>query len=444
MKKLITLLLIIVCACGAKAQIITTVAGGGTGGLGDGGPAIDGDLYEPYSTANDATGNLYIADAGHNRIRMVNTSGIITTIAGTGTGGYNGDNILATSAELKGPTGVAVDAAGNVYIADNYNNRIRKIDATGIITTVAGNGTMGYSGDGAAATAAALNLPHELAVTPAGIIYISDTWNNCVRKVDAAGIITTIAGNGTYGYNGDNIPATSAMLYRPYGLSIDASENVYVADDGNHRIRKIKNTGIIITIAGNDTSGYNGDNQPATAAQLNDPFYATTDQFGNVYIADPGNFRIRMINTSGIINTIAGIGIDSCPDDGQDAISAKLASPIAISIDSYNDIYITDFGCDRIYSFRSVEGSKNVTFKNDMVNVYPNPCADHFTINISTTIDEQAEISISNSIGQNVKELSMATNIPTKVQMNEPAGMYIINVRTATEVWSEKVIVQKD
>ncbi len=442
MKKIITLLLLIVCACDANAQIITTIAGGGTS-LGDGGPAIDGELYQPYSTASDASGNLYIADAGHNRIRLVNTAGIITTIAGTGVAGYNGDNIAATAAELKGPTGVAVDAAGNVYIADNYNNRIRKINATGIITTVAGNGSIGYSGDGAAATAAELDLPHELAVTPSGIIYIADTWNNCVRKVDAAGIITTIAGNGSYGYNGDNMPATAALLSRPYGLTVDASNNVYVADQGNFRIRKIENTGDIITIAGNAGSGYNGDNQPATAAILNDVFSVAVDGFGNVYLADEANFRIRMVNTAGIIITIAGIGVDSCTDEGQEAILAKLLAPLFVSLDASGDIYITDFGCGKIEYIRSTVGIKNVPESNEKVSIYPNPCTNDFTMNIAAGIVDQAEVSITNNIGQKVQEFSMATNRPKDIQINEPAGLYIINVRTATQVWSGKVLVHK-
>ena len=429
MKKIISPLLLIACACGAKAQIITTVAGGGTGGLGDGGPAVDGELFQPYSTASDAAGNLYIADAGHNRIRMVNVAGIITTIAGTGTAGYNGDNIAATSAELKGPTGVAVDAADNVYIADNYNNRIRKIDATGIITTVAGNGTMGYSGDGAAATAAALNLPHELAVTPAGIIYISDTWNNCVRKVDAAGIITTIAGNGTLGYNGDNIPATAALLSRPYGLTVDASNNIYIADQANLRIRKIENTGNIITIAGNGGSGYNGDNQPATVATLNDVFSVAVDGFGNVYLADEGNFRIRMINTAGIITTIAGIGLDSCTDSGQEAILAKFLDPLFVSLDGHGDVYITDFGCGKIEYIRSTVGIKNIPQPQSATTLYPNPATNELTIK---SVGEIKGVEVVNMMGQvvvtsqNSKQKEVVFDIRSL-----PAGVYFVKVNGA-------------
>ena len=216
--------------------------------------------------AVDASGNLYIADTGNNRIRKVSATGIITTVAGNGSAGYSGDGGPATSAQLDGPEGVAVDGSGNLYIADTCNNRIRKVSATGIITTVAGNGSAGYSGDGGPATSAQLSLPAGVAVDGSGNLYIADSGNNRIRKVSATGIITTVAGNGSPGYSGDGGPATSAQLNQPAGVAVDASGNLYIADSSNNRIRKVSATGIITTVAGNGFDGYSGDGGPATSA----------------------------------------------------------------------------------------------------------------------------------------------------------------------------------
>ena len=220
---------------------------------------------------------------------MNSTTGIITTIAGNGIAGYSGDGGLATNAELNNPYGVAVDSNGNIYIADTNNNRIRKVNSTtGIITTIAGNGTAGYSGDGGLATNAELYYPYGVAVDSNGNIYIADTYNNRIRKVNSTtGIITTIAGNGTAGYSGDGGPATNAQLNYPYGVAVDSSGNIYIADTDNNRIRKVNSTtGIITTIAGNGNPGYSGDGGPATNAELYDPSGVAVDSNGNIYIAD--------------------------------------------------------------------------------------------------------------------------------------------------------------
>ena len=282
---------------------MTTVAGNGTQGFsGDGGAATSAELYGPGVVAVDSAGNLYIAELYNNRIRKVAAdTGTISTVAGNGTPGFSGDGGAATSAELNLAAGVAVDGAGNLYIADFNNNRIRRVAAnTGTISTVAGNGTPGYSGDGDAATSAELNGPGGVTVDSAGNLYIPDLNNDRIRKVAAStGTISTVAGNGTQGHSGDGGLATNAELYQPDGVAVDDAGNLYIADTNNHRIRKVAvGTGTISTVAGNGTLGYSGDGGAATSAELNLPFGVSLDGPGNLYIADFGNERIRKVDVA--------------------------------------------------------------------------------------------------------------------------------------------------
>ena len=323
---------------------ITTVAGGGSP-LGDNGPATGGWLGLPSGVAVDSAGNLYITDLDNNRVRKV-SNGVITTVAGNGTYGFSGDNGPATSAQLYGPEGVAVDNAGNLYIADTYNERIRKV-SNGVITTVAGNGVCcGFSGDNGLATRAQLNGPWGAAVDSAGNLYIADYSNNRIRKV-VNGVITTVAGDGTCCFSGDNGPATSAQLYDPEGAAVDSAGNLYIADSLNYRIRKVVN-GVITTVAGNGTPGFGGDNGPATSARLNQPHGVAVDSAGNLYIADTGNNRIRKV-TNGAITTVAGNGV-CCGFSGDNgpAASAQLNSPNGVAVDSAGNLYIADTGDHRI------------------------------------------------------------------------------------------------
>ena len=278
---------------------IATVAGDGSAGYnGDSITATGAELNQPYAVAVDSAGNLYIADNSNNLIRKVNSSGTITTVAGDGTAGYNGDNIAATTAELDQPFSVAVDSAANLYIADFQNNLIRKVNASGIITSVAGNGTAGYNGDNITATSAELYNPSSVTVDSAGNLYIADSQNNRIRKVDTSDNITTVAGNGTAGYNGDSIAATSAELNNPSAVAVDSAGNLYIADQQGQRIRKVGTSGNITTVAGNGTAGYNGDNIAATSAQLHLPYGVAVDSAGNLYIADYSNQRIRKVNVA--------------------------------------------------------------------------------------------------------------------------------------------------
>jgi sugar lactone lactonase YvrE len=353
----------------AGSGIITTVAGNGSQGFsGDGGAATAAEFISPYGIALDSAENLYIADIFTNRIRRIAAgNGLITTVAGTGpvgyySGGLSGDGDAATAAGLSTPYGLALDSAGNLYIADIGNYRIRKVAAgSGIITTIAGIGSQGFSGDGGAATAAPLSVPHGVALDLAGDLYLTDT--NRVRKVTAgSGIITTVAGNGgpdgfggftdTGGFSGDGGAATAAGLNYPRGVAMDSAGNLFIADTQNHRIRKVAaGSGIITTVAGSGPIGFGsgglgGDGGAATAAGLNQPHGVALDSVGNLYIADSGNNRIRKVTAgSGIITTVAGGGSGG---DGSAATGAGLSFPSGVAVDPIGNLYIADFLNHRI------------------------------------------------------------------------------------------------
>lgn len=334
--------------------IITTVAGNGVQGYGgDGGPATSAELHGPGVVAVDSAGNQFIAELNNNRIRKVAAAtGIITTVAGNGAAGYSGDGGPATSAELNYPSGVDLDSAGNLYIADTNNDRIRKVDGnTGTITTVAGDGTLGYAGDGGPATSAELNQPGGVRVDSARNLLIADTANHVVRKVVAGtGTIITVAGTGTKGYSGDGGPATSAELHYPDGVDVDSAGNLFIADTNNHRIREVAaSTGTITTVAGDGTPGYSGDGGPATSAELYSPYVVWLDGADDLYIADTNNHAIRKVDAgAGTISTVAGIGIAGYSGDGGAATNAELNLPFGVALDGLGNMYITDFGNDRI------------------------------------------------------------------------------------------------
>src|SRR5258705_2282181 len=338
-----------------NAQNISTIAGVGTAGYnGDNISATSAWLNCPQGVALDPAGSIYIGDLCGNRIRKVDyLTGIITTVAGTGTAGYNGDNIAATTAQISNPSALAFDLAGNLYFTDRSNNRIRKITiSTGIITTVAGTGAGGYNGDGILAINAQINFPNEVSFDSSGNLYIADWLNNRVRKITTStGIISTIAGTGTGGYNGDNIAATSAHLNGPCGIIFDYVQNIYIAEYSGHRVRKIDHsTNLITTIAGTGTAGYNGDKISATSAQLNGCAYIKFDLGENLYIGDAFNQRIRRItNSTGIITTVAGTGTAGYNGDGIPATTAELSNPFSIYFDRPKcNMYIGDYANNRV------------------------------------------------------------------------------------------------
>ena len=326
--------------------IITTVAGNGQNGYsGDGGPATEAKLDFPFSIDVDSAGNIYTSDTNNSVIRKVDTNGIITTVAGNGDGGSGstGDGGPATEATIWGAaTGVAVDSIGNIYIAEIHAHRIRKVDTNGIITTVAGNGQWSYSGDGGPATQAAIARPQGVAVDSMGNIYIADDGNYRVRKVDTNGIITTVAGNGQFGYSGDGGLATEAELTGLEDIYVDSTGNIYIPYSGNHSIRKVDTGGIITTVAGIGQFGYSGDGGPATEAMFRSPIDMTVDSIGNIYIADHENNRVRKVDTSGIITTVIGNGQWSYSGDGGPSTEAEISRAGGIAVDSIGDYYISD------------------------------------------------------------------------------------------------------
>ena len=293
------------------ASLIATIAGGG---LGDGGAATNAIVYRPYAVALDGAGNLFIVDNGNNRIRKVDAAGIITTVVGTGTLGFSGDGGAATNAKVSSPNGLALDAAGNLFIADYNNHRIRKVAANGIITTVAGKGTSTYTGDGGAATNAGVPYPLDVAVDAAGNLFIASYSTHRIRRVGTNGIITLVAGTGTQGYSGDGGAATNAMLNSPQGLAVDAAGNLFIAEF--KRVRRVGTDGTITSVAGNGTYGYSGDGGLATNAALSSLNHLAVDGMGNLLVADSANYRIRLIGTNGLITTVAGNGTNGFTGDG--------------------------------------------------------------------------------------------------------------------------------
>ena len=388
----------------AATGVISTVAGNGLAGYsGDNGPAMSAALNYPSGVALDSAGNIYIVDTHNWCVRKVEAAtGVITTVAGNGLIGYSGDNGPATSARVN-PMGIAVDSAGNIYIADNYYPSIRKVtSATGIITTVAGNGSGGYTGDNGPAISARLNSPSGIALDGLGNMYIADTLNNRVRKVDAVtGVITTVAGNGMSGYSGDNGAAVSASLYGPFGISVTNRGDIYIADKNNHRIRKVDSaTGMITTIAGSGINGYSGDSGPATSASLASPYGVLVDAAGNVLIADTNNARIRRVDVAtGVMSSVAGVGGNYAGDNGSSAL-ALLSGPEKLAIDVADNIFVADSSNNRIRKVDAITG-------------------------VITTVAGNGAVSYTGDTGDNGPATSSYINNPRGVALDMMGNIYI-------------------
>jgi sugar lactone lactonase YvrE len=350
-KRTTTLLLAAILAVtisNSSAQVIYTIAGTGTPGYnGDNISASGAQIFYPTGVAKDTAGNLYISDQVNHRIRKLAPSGLITTVAGTGVAGFSGDGGPAVNAKLNGPYDIFVDTPGNLYIADQGNKRIRKVNTAGIISTIAGTGTAGYNGDGIAATAAQLNNAYAVAADNAGNVYISDVSNYRLRKINTSGIISTYAGTGVAGFSGDGGPSTAAQVAGTGKMCFDAAGNLIVIDVGNNIVRKITTGGTITTIAGSGSTTFGGDGGPATSAGLNNPLGIAIDTAGNLYISDYSHYRIRKVNTLGTISTIAGTGTSGFSGDGGAPISAMMI-PQGLAIDKSNNLIITDINNHRI------------------------------------------------------------------------------------------------
>ena len=330
--------------------LISTIAGtlAQVGMAGDGGPAVNASLYSPTDLfVASGSNTVLIADFGNFRVRAI-ANGILSTIAGNGNYGYTGDGGIGTGANLPGPDGVVVDSNGNVNVCDTFANRVRTINSFAIINLIAGTNMPGFGGDGGPATAALLVDCQGIALDGAGNLYVADTHDRRIRKISAAGIISTVAGNGVDNFSGDGGQAINAELNNPQGVALDAQGNLYIADTGNNRIRKVTASGVITTIAGSTSSGYAGDGGFSTAAQLNGPSRVALDPAGNIYFTDNGNNVVRRILTDGIINTVAGNGQSGFGGDGRPANAAMLANPIGLTIDASGGILIADAGNLRI------------------------------------------------------------------------------------------------
>jgi uncharacterized protein (TIGR03437 family) len=344
----------------ASGYTIGTVAGNGiAGSTGDNGLAASAELNGPDGVAMDSAGNLFIADYYNNKVRKVTPAGTITTVAGTGDDGSGGDLGPAISARLSHPSGVAVDNAGNLFIADYMNNRIRKVTPGGTISTVAGNGTEGYNGDSIPATSAELWLPIGVAVDSAGNLFIAELTGYRIRKVTPAGTISTVAGNGSPGYNDG--PATSAGLNFPTGVAVDGAGNIFIADRGNNFIRKVTPAGMMSRVAGNGNQGFSGDGGPATSAALSYPSGVAVDAAGDLFIADAGNNLIRKVTPDGTISTVAGNRTSSSGGDGGPATSAGISSPPGVIVDNAGNLFIADFGNNKIRKLTPIVNITSVT-----------------------------------------------------------------------------------
>ncbi len=368
---------------GAKAQTISTYAGIDTLGFsGDGGQATAAELNQPMVLTMDAAGNLYEGEGNNSVVRKIDkNTGIITTVVGIGgVFAYSGDGGQATAAEISGPDGIIFDGSGNLYIADEGNNVIRKVNTSGIITTVYGNHVQGYSGDGGPASAAEFHLPRSVTFDTHGNLYISDWLNYAIRKIDTTtGIITTIAGNGAAGYTGDGGPASAAEIGLPYQVKFDASGNLYMIDGTYFIVREINTSGIISTAVGNGVAGFSGDGGPATAAELNYPTSLTFDAAGNMCLSDRGNNVLRQVNTSGIINSFVGNGVAGESGDGGQASAAEINKPFDVLYDASGNLFIADINGNKIRKVATSAGINDISNQGG-ISVYPVPNKGVFTV----------------------------------------------------------------
>ncbi|WP_158849381.1 T9SS type A sorting domain-containing protein [Algibacter sp. L1A34] len=413
---------------------VSTIAGDGSQGYsGDGGPATSAVTNFPSDVVIDNSGNIYFSEITNCVVRKIATDGTITTVAGVvGNCSFDGDGGPANVAKLDFPSGLGVDANGNLYISDRNNHRIRKVATNGIITTVAGNGTDGDSGDGGQATAANLDTPTDVAVDATGNIYISDWYNHKIRKINTSGVISTYAGTGDSGFSGDNGLATAAKLKSPDGIAVDADGNVYFSDRSNDRIRKISTSGIITTVAGKGGfNAFSGDGGQATDAEFNDPNGIALDATGNIYVVDRDNHRVRKIGTDGIINTIVGTGTTGYSGggyngDGQIGTATLLNKPTGIAIDNSGNVIFADYNNHRIRKLASSSLSVN-NFSKNIISFYPNPISGDQKLTIESK-ENISEISILNSTGQVVNKVTVNSDIYSASMDNLSKGIYFVKL----------------
>ena len=420
-------------------QKIVTYAGTGVAGYsGDGYPATAGEINGPLCVALDNSRNLYICDYYNGRIRKVKSdNGTIVTFAGNGVPGYTGDGSAATSANVN-PHGIAADYKGNVFLSDASNNVIRRISNMGIISTYAGTTVPGYSGDNGAALSAKLCKPYGMATDSRGDLYFADAGNNAVRMIDTNGIISTIAGIGTPGYSGDGSVAVMAQLDSPYAVAVDRFHNVYIADRNNNVVRMVDASGVISTLAGTGTFGYTGDGASAQLATLHYPTGVACDTAGNVYIADSYNNVVRMVNASTqVITTVAGNGYAGFGGDLGYATGANLFHPFSVAVDSAGSIYIADANNQRVRQvYNMLTLGVGQVSGNSGISVYPDPAQHSITV---AGLKAGDKVCVSDISGRMVSAMLTALN-------DGPAAMALDNLAPGNyllQVWNENN-VKKD
>jgi sugar lactone lactonase YvrE len=413
------------------AQNISTLYGTTEGYSGDGNLAVNAQFDGPTDLTYDTNGNLFFVDGQNSVVRKIDTNGIISTIAGNGTPGYSGDGGLATEAQLYVPYGIVFDSNNNLYISEIGNNVIRKIDANGIISTIAGNGIQGYFGDGGLATDAQLNGPFGITFDNNNNLYIGERYNNVIRKIDTNGIITTIAGNGTEGYSGDGGPATSALLYGCRSVTFNDNGDLYIADGNNHVIRKIDTNGIISTIVGNGIQGYFGDGDLAINAQINYPRIVIFDNYDNFYFSESSSHVIRKVDNTGVITTVAGNGTSGYSGDGGIATNAQLKAPFGMILDSKDaggNLVFSDNNNNVIRKIDNlvIDNTLNIeklTNVNDL-KISPNPSHNYIYI---SGLSKRKNYSIYNTLGSEIKKgvISEGENISIN---NFSNGLYFLKL----------------
>lgn len=437
-----------------RSQIMNSFAGNGyTGYTGDSIPATSCELNVPYGIAVNGNSAVYIADNGNSRIRMVKMStGFIFTIAGTGISGDSGDGGLAKYAKINSPVGLNLDGNGNVYFAEEYGQRIRKIDsATKIITTVCGTGTAGGTGDGGPANLAQLNYPQDICIDTAGNIYIADFLSHKIRFINKAnGIISTIAGNGTSGFSGDGGPALNAQLNGPSGVCVDSLGNVYISDSYNQRIRKVnKSTGIITTIAGTGIGSFSGDGGPAISAEISYPMGIIMLNNNLLLFAEKQDPAVRLINLStGIIKTVAGTGnvYTGNYGNGLPATQTMLHQIADVGVDNYQNLYISETGNSdaRIVTAGWMNKITSFTQEQELFSLYPNPNQGIFTLKYPIT-EVEGNLLLLNQLGDVLKNQELiAGQESIAINVDDlPPGIYFYSVRIGQWAKIGKVTIIK-
>ena len=419
------------------AQNISTLYGTTEGYSGDGDLASNAQLNGPTDLVYDTNGNLFFVDGQNSVVRKIDTNGIISTIAGNEIPGYSGDGGPATDAQLYVPYGIVFDTNNNLYISEIGNNVIRKIDTNGIISTIAGNGIQGYSGDGGLATDAQLYGPYGITFDSNDNLYIGERNNNVIRKIDTNGIITTIAGNGTQGYAGDGGPATSALLYGCRSVTFKDNGDLYISDGNNHVIRKIDTNGIISTIVGNGIQGYSGDGDLAINAQINYPRIVIFDNYDNFYFSESSSHVIRKVDNTGVITTVAGNGTSGYSGDGGIATNAELKAPFGMILDS------KDAGGNLIFSDNNnnvirkidnlvVDNTLNIDKLMDVndLRIFPNPSHNYIYI---SGLSQRKNYCIYNTLGSEIKKgvISEGENININ---NFTNGLYFLKLNKGSTI----------